>query len=99
MIRRPPRSTLFPYTTLFLQLRAEPWAERRAREIPGPHARTDRVPHRDRHRALDGTDRGSRAARRREFGGSDPGARRAARAKPLVHRPRSPAPPPEPADE
>src|SRR5256885_4121940 len=27
MIRRPPRSTLFPYTTLFRSLRAEVWAE------------------------------------------------------------------------
>src|SRR2546427_3877642 len=25
MIRRPPRSTLFPYTTLFRSARAEPW--------------------------------------------------------------------------
>src|SRR5690349_22888138 len=34
MIRRPPRSTLFPYTTLFRSLRTEP--DRRGRE---PHLR------------------------------------------------------------
>src|SRR2546427_3823250 len=28
MIRRPPRSTLFPYTTLFRSLRAEPFTQR-----------------------------------------------------------------------
>src|SRR5438445_729384 len=59
-----------------LQLRAESWPERRAREIPGPHARHHRLPYRDRHRALDGKDRGSHAARRRESGSSDRGARR-----------------------
>src|SRR5256885_4069593 len=37
MIRRPPRSTLFPYTTLFRSLR------RQAREIRQPHARCDRA--------------------------------------------------------
>src|SRR5256885_3532871 len=26
MIRRPPRSTLFPYTTLFRSLESDPWA-------------------------------------------------------------------------
>src|SRR5690349_24020964 len=35
MIRRPPRSTLFPYTTLFRSLRAQPAAAR--------HACADRV--------------------------------------------------------
>src|ERR1035441_10236172 len=28
MIRRPPRSTLFPYTTLFRSREAEPWGHR-----------------------------------------------------------------------
>src|SRR5438034_4720278 len=35
MIRRPPRSTLFPYTTLFRSSRADP---RRARPRPDPGA-------------------------------------------------------------
>src|SRR3712207_7608641 len=35
MIRRPPRSTLFPYTTLFRSLRFEgPWLETTMWEIP-----------------------------------------------------------------
>src|SRR3712207_7184117 len=33
MVRRPPRSTLFPYTTLF---RSRPGELHRAREAPGP---------------------------------------------------------------
>src|SRR2546422_3254371 len=37
MIRRPPRSTLFPYTTLFRSLRAEPG--RRPVRAPGPKGR------------------------------------------------------------
>src|SRR3712207_8490584 len=40
MIRRPPRSTLFPYTTLFRSLR--PRDRRRARAQP--HPRLDRRP-------------------------------------------------------
>src|SRR2546430_8936371 len=35
MIRRPPRSTLFPYTTLFRSLRACPAADRRDRRRQG----------------------------------------------------------------
>src|SRR4029079_19827091 len=31
MIRRPPRSTLFPYTTLFRSVRVAPWPTARAR--------------------------------------------------------------------
>src|SRR3989454_10784068 len=38
MIRRPPRSTLFPYTTLFRSLVLEP----REREEPHDHERPDR---------------------------------------------------------
>src|SRR5687768_18156107 len=35
MIRRPPRSTLFPYTTLFRSLCRQPWAAKRgARRRP-----------------------------------------------------------------
>src|SRR3712207_8089158 len=34
MIRRPPRSTLFPYTTLF---RSRPGMRRPAREVEAPH--------------------------------------------------------------
>src|SRR6266480_5446480 len=37
MIRRPPRSTLFPYTTLFRAQRAEPPARRAAGRRPGRH--------------------------------------------------------------
>src|SRR5712664_4585925 len=42
MIRRPPRSTLFPYTTLFRSLRAQPALPRRRRP-PGlsPRARSE----------------------------------------------------------
>src|SRR5256885_12688669 len=42
MIRRPPRSTLFPYTTLFRSLRADGAAEPRAGELPLPSARPRR---------------------------------------------------------
>src|SRR3712207_8497120 len=38
MIRRPPRSTLFPYTTLFRSL-LDPWRELRARQPVGQHHR------------------------------------------------------------
>src|SRR3712207_6921829 len=42
MIRRPPRSTLFPYTTLFRSLRGDGHRELVAAEaghlVPGPHA-------------------------------------------------------------
>src|SRR5438094_7631303 len=42
MIRRPPRSTLFPYTTLF-RSRTRPWRGRRAarRSPPPPSARSE----------------------------------------------------------
>src|SRR2546422_2097782 len=43
MIRRPPRSTLFPYTTLFRSCRPlEPWPPRAPRP-PGPWAWAARV--------------------------------------------------------
>src|SRR5256884_5134454 len=49
MIRRPPRSTLFPYTTLFRSHRAAPRSAGRpaatARRSPVLHARLGRVPH------------------------------------------------------
>src|SRR5258706_7926444 len=46
MIRRPPRSTLFPYTTLFRSLRARPGVrDRKARAWTG-----DRLHQRDRKR-------------------------------------------------
>src|SRR2546430_11928889 len=51
MIRRPPRSTLFPYTTLFRSLveeRLELLGERRARQLIGEHRReADRHGRRD----------------------------------------------------
>src|SRR5262245_64698025 len=37
MLLRPPRSTLFPYTTLFRSLRPRPRRGPRARLVPGPH--------------------------------------------------------------
>src|SRR2546425_8066847 len=37
MIRRPPRSTLFPYTTLFRSLAAEQLAEERGRRDESQH--------------------------------------------------------------
>src|SRR2546430_9960199 len=41
MIRRPPRSTLFPYTTLFRSLKAkeEPWWEGKTRFFDVPRSR------------------------------------------------------------
>src|SRR2546430_3265897 len=39
MIRRPPRSTLFPYTTLFRSSAADPW--RRCELESGAHASID----------------------------------------------------------
>src|SRR5947208_11007355 len=41
MIRRPPRSTLFPYTTLFRSIRRHPARFRDRRRYPGLH-RADR---------------------------------------------------------
>src|SRR2546426_7597902 len=41
MIRRPPRSTLFPYTTLFRSARGALAGARRARAGPPGHARDD----------------------------------------------------------
>src|SRR2546430_10090109 len=58
MIRRPPRSTLFPYTTLFRSARAAVGAveEKRARsQVESPHARIHPAP--------------SRSGRRRDAGG------------------------------
>src|SRR5256885_4837583 len=42
MIRRPPRSTLFPYTTLFRSLRSDRVA--RGRDLHGPRARCGEPP-------------------------------------------------------
>src|SRR3712207_7170174 len=39
MIRRPPRSTLFPYTTLFRSAGGAAPGARAARRVPGPRAR------------------------------------------------------------
>src|SRR5260221_10839688 len=41
MIRRPPRSTLFPYTTLFRSPLEARWQKERSRQIPGPRVRQD----------------------------------------------------------
>src|SRR3712207_7459609 len=43
MIRRPPRSTLFPYTTLFRSLAVPALALRAARAIPGRGGGQDRA--------------------------------------------------------
>src|SRR2546427_4848099 len=54
MIRRPPRSTLFPYTTLFRSLPSRPWSS-----VEGdPHAELD-------HAVLHGLWHGQPAARDR----------------------------------
>src|SRR5438105_13162949 len=43
MIRRPPRSTLFPYTTLFRSpVRVPDGADDPSLEVPGPRERIDR---------------------------------------------------------
>src|SRR3712207_8454550 len=42
MIRRPPRSTLFPYTTLFRSARTRPWAAL-VRELLTPLPSADRT--------------------------------------------------------
>src|SRR5262245_63053414 len=41
MIRRPPRSTLFPYTTLFRSLSRHQWLDRRDRDRHGHDAQYD----------------------------------------------------------
>src|SRR2546427_3911679 len=48
MIRRPPRSTLFPYTTLFRSPRREKW-ERRVREVGVGEAGEERARPRTHH--------------------------------------------------
>src|SRR3712207_7144095 len=44
MIRRPPRSTLFPYTTLFRSGTGSASAGAAVRELPGPQRRTEVAP-------------------------------------------------------
>src|SRR2546427_7679752 len=44
MIRRPPRSTLFPYTTLFRSLRARPWGHRSVADRADGGGRQDLSP-------------------------------------------------------
>src|SRR5438552_7175605 len=39
MLRRPPRSRLFPYTTLFRSLRGGHGGQQRQRTVPGGHQR------------------------------------------------------------
>src|SRR2546430_11331388 len=43
MIRRPPRSTLFPYTTLFRSVDMGPHLERIFHNVPAEHSRRARV--------------------------------------------------------
>src|SRR2546430_13297775 len=57
MIRRPPRSTLFPYTTLFRSARGKrqsrglhpPWPHHHAAEGPLRHAGADPLPRSEEH--------------------------------------------------
>src|SRR3712207_7343179 len=65
MIRRPPRSTLFPYTTLFRSGLAQP---REAAAVRGG-GRGDARPHRPRRRAVARGGRRRQAARPRCGGG------------------------------
>src|SRR5205807_4986859 len=48
MIRRPPRSTLFPYTTLFRSLSAECWPERLIGDLPNFYIYASNNPSEDR---------------------------------------------------
>src|SRR2546422_5976805 len=61
MIRRPPRSTLFPYTTLFRSAPGAPCARRARRGRDQKRRR--RVPQEDRHRAAREARGGPRAGR------------------------------------
>src|SRR5260221_876218 len=66
MIRRPPRSTLFPYTTLFRSLRRHQAGARRCAQQPGPGR------HAELGRRCRATDRGrTPAAREPEDGRSE----------------------------
>src|SRR5258705_10331769 len=75
MIRRPPRSTLFPYTTLFRSLLAEP-----RRASPGvraglarlPGARVDRERSEKRQRVNPGVSLHARSARCRSEASNEP---------------------------
>src|SRR2546427_7872044 len=62
MIRRPPRSTLFPYTTLFRSRRAGDAQDRLVRDAPGATApdAVHRAPLSDRRGERDDTDRRDR---------------------------------------
>src|SRR3712207_8204164 len=44
MIRRPPRSTLFPYTTLFRSLGRSPCPDREAKTTPARHRHRSPLP-------------------------------------------------------
>src|SRR3712207_8803218 len=68
MIRRPPRSTLFPYTTLFRSLRAGDGG-RGPRAGPGAPVRPDAAEHGGRHPRLPGG--GWAGADRSRVGGRD----------------------------
>src|SRR3712207_7874025 len=50
MIRRPPRSTLFPYTTLFRSIRPEPWVRREGSDLEAQEVQ--RLVERNDHRTL-----------------------------------------------
>src|SRR2546429_3640223 len=64
MIRRPPRSTLFPYTTLFRSISRTPWGPDSVKVkisvvLPQPHRRVEKL-----RQVLFGEDRRFRAIRK-----------------------------------
>src|SRR5258708_30970576 len=77
MIRRPPRSTLFPYTTLFRSQREFPIARRLAREVLQIFDAVDLLLERGRHGLADyvgrrtGIGSGDLKRWRRDFGRSE----------------------------
>src|SRR3989442_12086768 len=94
MIRRPPRSTLFPYTTLFRSLRGSPEGDGRRESRAGPGTQ---VPSTEGNRAP--RSRGASPGPRSEGRGTGPRIR-ATGARPHVPRtgPRSAADPPGPGE-
>src|SRR3712207_8115198 len=70
MIRRPPRSTLFPYTTLFRSDRLDPDGRRPLRHLVPPPRRRVRAPRRGGERR--GSDRKRRHHRTSLCGGAAP---------------------------
>src|SRR3712207_7003396 len=89
MIRRPPRSTLFPYTTLFRSQRGAP-RERGDRRL---HARADR-PRARREPARADPDRATGRTRRSEEHTSELQSRQYLVCRLLLEKKKNPLPPP-----